>query len=131
MKIKNVTQNQLEMALKKINKEKYEENVIWNRFDPNGRGFNVTLRVKSSKSKGHSLGYYFPPSGHKARRLVSACWHVHGYFFEALLEVEPNVVIISRGNRIDKNGGNWEDWNAGSIMYPQYMSEKCECLGEY
>jgi len=126
MKAKKVTQQEMERALEIIN-EKYQDNVKWNRFDKNGNGFNFTLKVKSSKEKGHSYGYDFPPSGRKPRRLTSACWHVHGDFFETLLEINPEAVIMSRGHRIDKNGGNWKDWNAGSIMYPQYMSEKCDC----
>jgi len=129
MIFKNATTEDLENALIVVN-QRFNNNVIWNRFDINGKNLNITLRVVSSKGRGHSIGYGYLLSGHKPKRLISACWHVHGYFFEALLKIAPDAVIISRGRRIDQYGGNWEDWDAGSMMYPQYMSEKCECQGE-
>jgi hypothetical protein len=117
---KNVDRYEMERALEKVN-ARFSGNVYWNRFEHKKNGIQFTLRVKDSKGPGHAIGY------HHARRLTFACWHVHGYFFEALFEVNPNVVVYSRGKKITKDGGNWEDWNAGSEIYPLYMSNKCEC----
>jgi hypothetical protein len=120
----NATRDELEKALTKVN-AKYGGNVKWNREpEPEGRRFRFTLRVISSKGPGHSRGFGF--KGELGKRLPSACWHVHGDLFDALL-ANDGVYIISRGNRIDKDGGNWEDFNVGSMMYPVNASEKCDC----
>ena len=128
MKARHVTREKMEEALKKVN-ERYDGNVIWNRFDQKASGFDFTLRVKSSKEAGHGLGPYRPwVKGRSQRRTVSACWHVHGFFFEELLKINPDATIRAAGRKIDRSGGNWQDWDAGSIMYPQLASEKCECF---
>ena len=116
------TKQELEQALAKVN-ERYDNNITWNTFEQlnqSGTRFRVTLRVKDSKGKGHKNGY-------SGRRTINACWHVHGYFFEALLAINPDIVIKTAGRTVDKNGGNWEDWNIGSLMCPRYFSEACEC----
>ena len=128
MKYTHCTMSDLQRALEKVN-EKYEGNIAFNRLDT--RGF--TLRVTDSKGPGHRLG--FPPykgSGmgndwDKRKRMVSACWHVHGDFFDALFEINYNARITSRGKTIDSGQGNWEDFDIGSIMCPYYASEACEC----
>lgn len=125
MKAKNTNREEMEKALAVINK-KYNNNIIWNRFDE-GKTINFTLRCKSSKEAGHRRGF---PSfdGKEGKRLTSACWHVHGDFFDALLVINENAVIISGGSlKIDKNGGNWQDRNIGSQMRPLYFSEACDC----
>lgn len=74
-----------------------------------------------------TLGARISSSG---RRIAAACWHVHGDFFDALLKIQPNAVIVTRGGPgavIDKNGGNWQDCNIGSRMSPMMFSEACEC----
>jgi hypothetical protein len=120
----NATRDELEKALIVVN-AKYGGNVKWNRKpEPEGKRYRFTLRVISSKGPGHSRG--FGLHGELGKRLPSACWHVHGDFFDALL-ANDGVYIISRGNRIDKDGGNWEDFNVGSMMYPVNASEKCDC----
>lgn len=64
----------------------------------------------------------------KRRRIASACWHVHGHFFDALYGVNKKAVIVSRGNKITNDYGNWEDTNIGSQMYPYYFSDACNCF---
>ncbi len=125
MKIKNATSEQIRKALTIINK-KYKGNVTFNRFDRTGNIYNVTLKVKNSRGRGARLGFY-PTSTGKRRHLTSACWHVHGDFFDALLRINPEVVIRTADKKVDKWGGNWQDWNIGSMMSPMYYSEACEC----
>ncbi len=122
----NATREDLDAALSAVN-ERFSGNVCFNR-QPEGRGKRLafTLRVQDSKGPGHSRGFD-GFSGMKSRRLASACWHVHGYFFEALFKVNPRAVVWSRNNKITSDYGNWEDWNAGSIIHPQFMSERCDC----
>jgi len=123
MIIKNVTINDLERALKIVNL-KYNDNIIWNRFEQLGpKRFAVTLRVKDSRGPGHRIG-------HSGRRLIYACWHAHGDFFDALLSVNIETVIMTANRTISKYGGNWIDWNIGSIMRPLMYSEACDCFKE-
>ena len=123
----NATLEELEKAMALVNK-RYAGNICFNRGpEKQGKNFLFTLKVKDSNGPGHSIGYAHFLTGHNPRRLTSACWHVHGYFFEALFKVNPKAIVWSRKNKITSDYGNWEDWNAGSQMYPQYMSEKCEC----
>lgn len=119
----NVTLSDLETALHKINEQRFEGNVEFNRLGWKGRRIRFTLRVKDSSGPGHRIGR------HSARRMVSACWHVHGHFFEELFKVAPDAVVYSGGNgqTITKDGGNWVDWNAGSILSPVPASCLCEC----
>jgi hypothetical protein len=127
--ITNATRDQLEAALTEVN-AKYGGNIRWNREpEQTGRRLAFTLRTVSSKGPGHSRGTNFlgfDKGFEKGKRLPSACWHVHGYLFDALLK-NDGVYIISRGKRIDKDGGNWEDFNAGSQMFPFMMSDRCDC----
>ena len=125
---KNCEINDLYRALDMI-QYKYDNNITWNRKpERKGRQFIFTLKTNSVDKPGHGLGHpdYFGGNG-KQRRLRSACWHVHGDFFDALLEVNSDAVIKSAGKIIDINGGNWTDWQRGSIMFPIMASELCEC----
>lgn len=119
------TNDQMTRALAAVN-EKYAGNIIFNRYEPRGRQIHFTLRCKSSKGPGHSLGFHRTSRGNR-RRLTACCWHVHGDFFDALLAINPDAVIYSLARKITKDGGNWQDWNAGSMMDPLPASEKCEC----
>lgn len=120
---RNSTGYELTKALEIIN-QKYNNNVIFNREPENisSNSVRFTLKVKNSSEIGARRG--FIPRG---RKMTSACWHVHGDFFEALLSINPKAVIKAGPKTIDINGGNWQDWNIGSIMQPMYYSEACEC----
>jgi len=122
---RKVSNTQMIRALVLVN-EKFNNNITWNRFDQHGSFIRFTLKCKSSKEAGHSLGWSPTKSG-RPRRLISCCWHVHGEFFDALFQVCPEAVIMSRGKRITKDGGNWEDFNVGSMIQPSRASEKCQC----
>lgn len=118
MKAKNTNQMEMEKALQVINL-KYDNNITWKRFD-NGKTINFTLTVKTSKGKGGRISQ-------KGRRIAAACWHVHGDFFDALFNINPDAIIVSMGNKIDINYGNWQDRNIGSMMQHFMYSESCEC----
>ena len=95
MKAKNVTEQEMEKALEIVN-QKYNNNIIFNRFEKNGRGFRFTLKCVSSSSEGARIGF-------TGRKMVSACWHVHGDFFDALLSIQPLAVIKSGNTRPKPN----------------------------
>jgi hypothetical protein len=130
MIISHVTEKDLKEALERIN-QKYENNITFSNFLQIGKNrYNVTLRVKDSKKAGHRISYSAYIQG-KTRRLPYACWHVHGDFFDTLLDINPNAVVYAVNRKIYKKGneviGNWVDWNIGSIIYPLYYSEACDC----
>jgi len=131
MEARNVTASDLQAALDRINAERYEGNVTFNRYpEQHGKALAFTLRVSSSKGPGHRRGFTYG----KGRRLTSACWHVHGHFFDALLAINPDAVIRATGGRttikIDRLGGNWMDRDIGSMMSPLMFSEACDCAEE-
>ena len=115
----NATVNQLRDALTEVN-ERFEGNIRFKTLVPSGKRVSFTLTVNDSKGKGGRRS-------HTGRRIAAACWHVHGYFFEALLKIDSEIFITSSIGRIDKSGGNWQNRNIGSIMYPMYYSEACDC----
>lgn len=133
MLAKNCTIRDLEKALEMVN-QKYDNNVSFNRIESRGKNVLFTLRVKDSKLAGHRRGFGF--GNHPAKRLTSACWHVHGDFFDALiLKVNQSAIIKSREATLfyaQHNTGqyvanNWEDTNIGSIYNPLYFSDACDC----
>jgi hypothetical protein len=117
----NTTLETLEKALVNVNK-RYKGNVIFKRYpEKKGRQYHFTLKVKNSREPGARIGF----EGHHIR---SACWHVHGNFFEEVFKLDPGATIISGGSLIiTKDAGNWQDRNIGSIMKPLYYSDACEC----
>lgn len=139
MQVKNSSIAELESALKIVNK-KYDNNIQFKRIDKMGNKVIFTLKVKNANkkhgtTKGRALNYGYVmkqqnpnyPSGSYASS-GSACWHVHGEFFEALLSINDNAVITSVIGTIDKNGGNWQDKEVGAPYYGYLMmSDLCEC----
>ena len=129
MEARNCSIDDLNKALVTVNKQ-YDGNVTWNREpEKNGRLIRFTLRVKDSKGPGHRLTCPHPFGDGKQRRLVSACWHVHGNFFEALFQANDKAVVMTGSDRkrITAEEGNWEDINVGPPIQPWYLSELCEC----
>lgn len=131
MQIKNVSESELNEALRILN-QYYDNNVIFRRFErlnKDGTRFRVTLRVKDSHGKGAKLSYN--PFKSSYRHLPSACWHVHGDFFDILLALNHKTVIETMMSTIYKEHGetkgNWKDRNIGSVIFPFYYSEACEC----
>lgn len=125
MKIKGVNRQQLEDALTVVN-DKYEGNIGWKRIEALNRAgtrWTVTIRCHSSKAPGHSISYNQVLYGGNPRRLTSACWHVHGTFLDAL----PVGIEIRTRGQVTYSGAEWEDFNVGSVMFPRYASESCEC----
>lgn len=136
---KNTSIPELNKALSIISQH-YGNNIRWNRepeYMPYGsKRIRFTLRVKSSKGPGAKISKCQEYFGKKARRTTAACWHVHGYFFEALISINNNAIIQSSTSQgpikiyMSESGhivGNWQDWNIGSMMYPVYYSESCDC----
>lgn len=113
----NATIQQVEEALS-ITNEKYGNNVIFNRFEKIGNWVHFTLRVKDSSGMGARVSV-------TGRKSTSACWHVHGYVFAAIFELNAKAVIHTSSSaiRMTKQYGNWLDWLDGGKL----ASELCEC----
>ncbi len=140
MLIKNTNISELTEALVKVN-EKYEGNVKFREIKAQntvGTRYRLTLQVVSTKGPGHRLGQTHPSwttrSGkpYKQKRLIYACWHVHGDYFDCLFNINPKVEIrVGRQSTVYKSKrDNWEDFQVGSMMYPAMMSELCDCGNE-
>ena len=133
MRISNTSAIQLNEALRLIGPQ-FSQNISFNRIEPANRKetiWNVTLKVKDSSGPGHRLGYQIKKDGTR-RNLSSACWHAHGVFMESLFSINKNTVVYSRGNRIDKDIGNWLTWQVGFHMgMPLFIGSLCYCRGEY
>jgi hypothetical protein len=111
----NATLNELEQALAVINK-KYTGNISL--FDAGRVSKNRTKFRLSAVS-----GLNGARISHSGKNIPFASWHVHGEFFEALFAIREDIIIYSLGKKITKDGGNWEDYNIGSMMSPLYASE--------
>jgi hypothetical protein len=120
----NCTIGQLQDALEIVNK-KYDNQVIWNQEPIHYRNkIKFTLKTKTNVSYGHGISW-------TGRQLSTACWHVHGDFFDFLFTIAPDAKIYALGRMITKTKGNWLDFNRGSVVNPRFASELCECNNGY
>jgi len=125
MRISKTSREAIEKALAEVN-EMFENNIEFLRFDrANAKGtiFNVRLKVKDSSKPGTLFSAFRTRKDGEPCRTASACWHVHGYFHDAL---NPEAVIYSNGQK-KRPGDPWVDWNAGSMLYPCMQSYRCDC----
>lgn len=119
----NTNRENLQKALDTVNKA-YDNNIEFNNFQRlSDNRYRVTLRVKSSHGKGARLGFYQNPNTGNRKHLISACWHVHGEFFDAL----PEGTRIQTGTIVTYPGAIWQDRNIGSLMNPLMFSDACDC----
>jgi len=122
MEVRKTSQQELEKAMELLNKV-FDNNITFNNFkqiNQKGDAFKVTLRVKDSKNSGARRGY-------TGRRMINACYHVHGYFFEILFMLNENIQIKSLNNYIQKDNIWGFDKNIGSLHNPLYLSDACNC----
>ena len=135
---RNCSKEDLQLALASVN-TRFADNVTFKRLDPNGRGWTFTLTIKATRGKGSVplTGVRKSTSIFHSDRLVSAaCWHVHGYFFDALFTIAPDARIFSSFYRRSTSQSfhewimrdtPWKDGQIGSNAYPIMFSEACTC----
>lgn len=135
MLVRYVDKWHIERALDNANAY-FDDNLRFKRFEHShnvvGKGgcWHVTITVKDSSGPGSRVSVH-------GRRISAACWHAYGVFMSSLPRVNPStgarVQIVSSpgfvgaGRRVVSPGDQWLDWQAGSIFYPAYMSELCDC----
>ncbi|MCW3994949.1 MAG: hypothetical protein NWE98_02215 [Candidatus Bathyarchaeota archaeon] len=127
MIISRITKNEIETAFQKIN-AKYNNNLVLNCETLSATRHRVRIRAVPKKQRKSDDGVKL---GYNGRLTAAACWHVHGYFFDELLALQPKTIIRALKRKIyAKNGrifGNWQDWNCGSILNPKMASDYCMC----
>lgn len=131
MRISKCTYNDLVKALELTN-NKYRGNVEFRDFTPEqmsstGKVWRIRLGVKDIREIGAALTIrYFGLGGtRRVRRSRSACWHVHGEFFDSLpkgTRIQTTQVTMMAGN-------DWQDYNVSGMVYPICASESCLCKG--
>lgn len=139
MKCLNVNEKEINKAIDVVNKQ-FEDNIYIKEYEylnksKSGIGFTVKFKlgVKDSSKAGSRRSIMMVNKDGSRRKLAIACYHVHGVFFDALMDINKKAEVRLSGNRkiyIDQDGdliGNWEDWQVGSYMYPVMISEACEC----
>lgn len=120
MEVKNATAADIRDALRATNIS-YAGNLRFNRKPEQYRGgVRFTLAVRDSRGEGSR-------KSHRGRRMACACWHAHGELFDHLLSINPDAIIQSAGRTITAEGGNWHDWEIGSIVDPMMASDACDC----
>ncbi len=139
MKIKNVTEEEIQQALEKINEEHFQGNIylytehyvfkkVISLFLPYRIlvEAHITLKTKDYERPGYGRTT-------RQRRQSCACWHVYGHFFDALLELNHDVEISTCPPQyeriiINRHGGNWTVWERGSYFEGIHMqSQLCDC----
>jgi len=125
MILSNCTKDDIDGALDSVN-QKFNGNIRLNNYHQlSGTGLRhrVTLRVIDSHGNGAHISRRMEIFGGKPRHTTSACWHVHGHFFDAL----PYGTRITSGGRVFNAGDMWGDSIGGSVMCPLYASDSCNC----
>lgn len=143
MLIKGATREQIDEALRLTN-ELFEGNIRYSTIAPAGNTrqgkpkHGVTLRVNDAQRAGARLGFSKTSKGNR-RHLASACWHVHGVFFDSL----PEGTEIQVGSKVQDTrtgkyrklttypNAKWWDFEVGNHFEPVLLSNLCDCGGEY
>ena len=116
MKVSNITPAHLRAILNFTN-AKYDYQLVFNR-EPEyvGKWVHFTIRSEASKIRGASRSW-------TGRNSPSASWHAHGHLFQEIIDFDSTAVIKTAKATIDVHGGNWQDYNIGSMMNPMMASE--------
>lgn len=127
MKAYGVSMYDIQEAVRFVSSSSYENNLILDRLDSGpGRAVNFTLRVKSSRERGHRFSW-------TGRRLVSACWHAHRDVMMHLFDRFPNMKLRSAFSKYDGRVDFLQKFpdtyyrNVGSVANPQYYGALCDC----
>ena len=126
MRIKGITIQELQQALKETNDRLYENNLKFNREpEQTGNWIHFTIRVKKCGDPGTHIGTH--------RRTFHACWHAHRDFMRAIFRKAPDAILHTGiASYYGSEGFEHEfphtaSQNIGSMMQPRQRQEACEC----
>ena len=133
MQAYNCSIEQMDEVLFRVNR-KYKGNIEYKNFENKAHYISFTLKVKDANGPGSKTGNINRKSG-KPRRTTAACFHVHGDFFDFLLNLEPRAIVYANKlkihNGLDSDGhiirpsiNNWLDWYDD---HDRLASESCDC----
>lgn len=138
---KHITHDQAMQAMQQalsLTNSVFSDNITWVRLEQD-RAHRIIFRIRAIDCHGPGgILSIYPLMTRRAPEFYreqkrdrfiggAACWHAHGVLFDALLKIVPDVIIESRRNKITKSGGNWQDFDAGSMLAPVFQSERCYC----
>ncbi len=129
MNVRRISQATMIEAMERVNAV-YDNKIEYLYIEPEGTGFAFRIRATNKRGPGSKFSASsFTLKDGSRRRVMGACWHVHGLLFDTIIELSPGSWITTgAAGRIDVNGGNWHDYNIGSMMYPMDASQQCECV---
>jgi hypothetical protein len=120
MKTFDITEAQIRQAVAEIPNLRVRDLTAWETKAGKPR-VRFTVTVEDSRGRFGRVS----PDG---RRIKAACWHAHGMLFERMLELAPDCRILTGpSGSVTSEGGNWQDWNQGSIAAPAMASTLCHC----
>lgn len=119
--IRGLSASEIDRVMDNVNAV-FGGNIVFNRYDycPINH-FKITLKVKDSNGTGARRGF-------NGRKMINACWHVYGLFFDECFRINPAAKIKQCGEWVTPSN-NWTDKNIGSIGSPLMHSDACECRG--
>lgn len=138
MQLWKVTQDELTTIVGEVSREQYDGNVTigegtqgsWDTRGKRVEHVKFGLRVKDSSGPGarRSVGTFGP-----SRRMIAACWHLHRDIMLAIFDAFPEARLKTA--LADYRGRDaFEDEfpetyyaNIGSLAFPAYMGDACEC----
>jgi len=124
MKIKGITESQLEQATREASTALYDGNVELRNVEHHGPWTHFKLRVNDCHKPGTHLGHQ--------RRTVSACWHAHRDVMRAIFRLAPDALLVTALARYEGSEGFEHEFpatgyaNVGSMMKPRARHEACE-----
>lgn len=114
------TRATVQVAIDMVNREKGYQLEIHPECDhQKGKWYNFRLKTRS-KIPGAKVSW-------QGRNIAAASWHAHGFVFDEILQLNPDAVIKSMNSSITATGGNWEDYNVGSMMQ-SVMASQCSII---
>lgn len=140
MYIRHVSEEDLSQAMGELNKI-FNDNIglddveQTNKSRGGGLTYKLRLGVKDSKEAGSRRSMSMFKNDGSPYRIKKPCWHVHGVFFDLLLDINPKAVIVTTfygrkeiyKNREGETVGNWDNWEVGSYFQRSTIADQCEC----
>lgn len=121
----NITEAQVREAVARVTNLKVRE--LRSKVTRNGPQVRFTVTVIDGRGV-HARRSAPTKEGAVPRRIGAACWHAHGYLFQHMLDLAPDVRIVTALGIVSRDGGNWQD---GYFGRGWMLSDMCDCEGPW